>query len=142
MAGGWRTQQISAAKLLAIGFTQQMTADEVRVDIRTVRRWLERHEFCELVEHYRETACAHIDPDIWAHLRLAIEIDRRVLIGEIAFDDPRAIRAQRLIDRFLDRLLYVEPAPATVAGGNTPTGPAALIQINAQQQPQLPPVID
>lgn len=132
MAVTWKAQQLSAARLLAIGYTKGMAASEAGVDLRTVMRWCARSDFHELVLQYQQTAFARVEPMIMANLELALEMQRKVMNGELAPNDPRFAVAHDLIKRFLDRLLYVEPALG--AGGNPPPGITVPIQINAQPQ--------
>lgn len=108
-----------------------MCADKVGVTLRTVQYWCAEEEFDQEVSRLRELAWQRVEPGIMANVELALEVQRAMFAGEIKADDKRYIEARRLIDRILDRLLYVEPArssdsaPAVSAVFNLPGGDAA-----------------
>lgn len=119
----WKPAKRAAARLRAIGCTQDYTANEVGVDIRTVQNWCAEDEFDSVVRQLKELAWARVEPGIMANVELAIEVQRQMFMGEIKADDKRYLAAQRLIDRILDRLLYVEPA-------HNPPGSPGLVAVN------------
>lgn len=132
LSSDWTVNQRLAARMRAIGYTQQQTAEAVGVELRTVQRWEEKPDFVEFVQALHEAAWQRIEPGIMANVALAVDVQREMLLGKVKADDKRYLAAQRLIDRILDRLLYVEPAPAEAGSGKAGTtvnilnaGPAA-----------------
>lgn len=111
--GDWNVKQKLGARLRAIGYTQQATADQIGVDITTVQRWEENSAFHDYVQQLHSLAWRRIEPAIMANVELAVDVQRQMFIGELKPDDKRYLEARRLIDRILDRLLYVEPADAS-----------------------------
>lgn len=125
----WTPKQLLAARCRAIGMTQQASADQVGVNLVTLQRWETQRGFTALREEYMERVVSQVEPTIMANLLLALEVQRQVLNGELTHDSGRAELANRLVARFLDRLLYVEPAPS--AGGNPAAAVTVPIQINS-----------
>lgn len=125
----WNVKQKLGARLRAIGYTQQSTADQVGVSITTIQKWEEDDAFHEYVQQLHNVAWQRIEPAIMANVALAVDVQRDMLNGLVKPDDKRYLEARRLIDRIVDRLLYVEP-PALPAGDTAPTT-AVNIQLNA-----------
>lgn len=89
-----------AAYWLGIGVTQQRAADECGADLRTVQRWCAEPEFREQVAAHRRQAFDEIAPQMFANVRLALDVERRVMNGELARDDDSAVEARDLLTRF------------------------------------------
>lgn len=129
IVASWKPEQRVAAWCLAIGMTWQATADRVGVkSLQTLANWLKKPEFADYVDYLRATALSRVEPTIMTNLELALDLQRQVLSGELDADDARWREADKLIGRFLDRLLYVEPAGA---GGNPTGGMAPQFNIYA-----------
>lgn len=105
-------RQRNAARLLAIGYTQQQAAEAVGVDKRTITRWCDEEAFHATVEQLHLTAWERIQPGVYSTLEMAIEVVQQMLRGELKADDKRYLAAERLIDRLLSRLFAVGAAPA------------------------------
>lgn len=126
----WKPDKRAAARLLAIGCSQQYTADQVGVVLRTVQNWCADPEFDNVRQELQELAWASVEPTIMANVQHALEVQRMVFRGDLNAGDKRYIAAEKLIYRMLDRLLYVEPAtaedrtPAITATFNLPAGNA------------------
>lgn len=125
---GWKPDKRAAARYIAIGCTQQYSADQVGVTLRTVQNWCAEDEFDQVVTQLRDLAWARVEPGIMANVELALEVQRQMFRGEVSPDDKRYAAAQRLIDRILDRLLTIrtEDDPDSPAHNQA----ANLIQIN------------
>lgn len=107
---GWKPAKQLAAKYLAIGCTQEYTAQKTETPHRTLQHWCAEPEFHTWVLHLREVAVAQIEQDIAANVRLALEVQAEVMRGELSASSDRFIVADKLLYRFVDRLVYVEPA--------------------------------
>lgn len=125
----WKPAKRRAAGYLAIGCTVAYTARQTRTPPRTLYNWLDEDEFQRGVISLKETAWQRAEPEIFANLGLALEVQRAMFRGEVQATDERYLAAERLIDRFLGRLLYVEPA--NVASGNGSVGAAIQLNVNA-----------
>ena len=110
LLSGWSTQKREAARLRAIGYTQQMTAEAIGAGMRTVQGWCAEPEFDSHVQRLHEEAFRRIEPQLMANLEMAISVQRDMFAGRISPSEKRYIEAAKLIDRLLDRLLYTEPA--------------------------------
>lgn len=124
----WGAHQVRAAYLIAIGWPIDHVAGEVGVHRNAIRKWLLRTAFVQMVDDARAKVVEQFEPAIMANVHLAVDVQRRMLVGEIRPDDKRYLEARRLLERFLDRLLYVEPAPPQV--GFPANGISVPIQIN------------
>lgn len=118
--------QRSVARLLAIGYPQTAAAEALGQNLRTVQRWCADEQFEAYIDRLYQTAWERVEPGIMANVELAIEVQRQMLRGEVKPNDPRYREAARLLDRILDRLLYVEPASA----GGDAAGIAAVSAVN------------
>ena len=119
-------QQQKVARLLAIGYTRKMAADATGYSERQVYRLCDDTDFDAYVQHLHQYAWQQIEPGIMANAALAVKLQQQVFLGDLNPKDPRWREASRLLDRLLDRLLYVEPPP----DGTGKAGPAAAIQVN------------
>lgn len=118
----WSVKQRLAARLRAIGYTQQASADQVGVDLNTIQRWEDIDAYVAYEQELHQAAWERIEPGIMANVALAVEVQRDMLLGLVAANDKRYLEARRLIDRIVDRLLYVEPQqPAVPALSAAPT---------------------
>lgn len=132
-------RQRNAARLLAIGMSQQQAADGVGVDVRTVRRWCDDRAFAEMVEELHALAWSRVEHAVMAMLEQAIGVMQAMLRGEVAPDDKRYVEASRLVERLIARLFSIAapPAPGTAAepdGALPPAGgavPAQLVEPGA-----------
>ncbi|MCK9496142.1 MAG: helix-turn-helix domain-containing protein [Dehalococcoidia bacterium] len=121
-----------AAYWLAIGVTQQRAADECGVDLRTVQRWCAEQDFQQHVADLRQQAFAEIEPQMWANVRLALDVERRMLNGEVQGDDPAWGAAKSLLDRFRGLALSAEAPPPP--GGGGPGGVAVTVYANGERR--------
>ena len=128
IVGAWPPRKRAAARLRAIGCSQQYCADQVGVALRTVQHWCADRVFDAEVTRLQELAWSRVEPGIMANVELALEVQRQMFRGEIAADDKRYLAAQRLIYRILDRLLYVEPA----SGPDSAPAVSAVINLPGQ----------
>lgn len=111
--------QALAARYLSLGKTLEGTAAELRISHDTIARWMKDPAFLELLDGYKAAAIDLIEPAVMANLMAALELQRQVLHGELDPGDRRYAIAHALVNRFLDRLLYVEPAPSGGASNGT-----------------------
>ncbi|MCK9495242.1 MAG: helix-turn-helix domain-containing protein [Dehalococcoidia bacterium] len=125
------TRREVAAYWLAIGVTQQRAADECGVDLRTVQRWCAEDDFQQRLRGLREQAFAEIEPQMWANVRLALDVERRMLNGEVKGDDPAWSAAKSLLDRFRGLALTAEAPPP--AGGGAQGGVALTVNVGGQR---------
>lgn len=109
IVSGWKPARRAAALYLAIGFTGQDVADRVGQDIRTIQRWCADPVFDAYRQALRALAISRIEPAIMANVELALDVQRRMLIGEVAPTDARYLAAERIINRIVDRLTRTEP---------------------------------
>lgn len=128
----WKPDKRAAVRLLAIGCSQQYTADHVGAGLRTVQNWCAEDEFDRIRTELRELAWSRVEPGIMANVELALEVQAQMFRGDIKPDDKRYASAERLIYRILDRLLYVEPLPT---GHTTVSSPSLALQINSPTAP-------
>lgn len=109
-------QREHAARWLAIGLTQQATADKVGVGLRTVQRWVNEDEgFLDRIEELRSLTFEHLEQRFSALLEHAVEVHHQVLNGEVAHDASAAIVADKLLTRFVEKLFEPSAATATAA---------------------------
>lgn len=123
----WSVKQRLAARLRAIGYTQQSSADQVGVDLTTLQRWEEIDAYVEFEQQLHQAAWERIEPGIMANVALAVEVQRDMLLGLVPANDKRYLEARRLIDRIVDRLLYVEPT--TPAPPSLPAAPSSTVNV-------------
>ena len=119
-SGSWSVQQRHAAHWLAIGADKRYTAAQVGMQERQLFRWLSNPAYVAYVEELHQATWERVEPKIMANVMLALDLQRQVLTGEVPWNDKRLGLADKLMTRILDRLLFVEPAPA--AGGQTANG--------------------
>lgn len=124
--GSWKPAKRAAARYLAIGCAQEYAAQHSGVTKRTVQNWCTEPDFDAYVLYLRETALQQVEPAIMANLHLALEVQQQVLRGEIPADDGRYTAADKLIYRFLDKLMAVEAGPATPG----PYPPPVAVTVN------------
>lgn len=129
----WPTKREIAARCLALGMTQQKSADEAMVDLTTVQRWLREEPYVAHIDDLRRYGFQQVEADWIGGLRLALRCETQMFNGEIEPNDPRYIEARRRIDRF-DKFLMVRPP--TGAGGE----PGSPLPNN--NGPQLAPPTD
>lgn len=123
-----------AAYWLGIGVTQQRAADECGADLRTVQRWCAEQSFQDRIAQHRRTAFEQIEPQMWANVRLALDVERRMMNGELKADDPAWLAAQRLLDRF--RAVFVDVDAPPSSGGSL-EGPAGGSGANTTNDPNI-----
>lgn len=128
----WRPAQKTAALMLAIGATESHAAVRAGVSQSTITAWKHQPLFDERVRELRASAWQDVEQSIMANVQLALEVQRQGLAGELAIDDPRYRESARLIDRMLDRLLYVEPAGAPAGGPGTINAAVVINQPGSQ----------
>lgn len=134
-------QREHAARWLAIGLSQQATADRVGVGLRTVQRWLSEDEgFLARVEELRGLAIERIEPKVWALVELALENMRRMFAGEMKASDPVYVESRTFLNRFFERTFYVEAAPP--AGGVAPAAPTFNINVGRDGSEQHSRAVD
>lgn len=125
-----KPQQMAAARYLAIGCTQEYTIQKCDIGTRdTLVRWMKQPGFHAYVEEMKQRAFEYVEPAIWQNVTLALEIQRQLFAGEIKPDDGRIPHADKLLDRFLNKLTAI-PVPDPPPAGAAVAGPAAAIQIN------------
>ncbi len=120
----WNPAQDRAARLMALGYTQQMVADELQVTLRTVQNWCAIPGFYVYVDELAAMAWTRVEPRLMANIELALDVQRRMLLGEIDAKSPRYVEARSLINVVI-RLLTVRRDTQTPA-----------------DNPDLPPPID
>lgn len=109
----WIPAQRTAARLLAIGYTRDQVSRSIGVSLRTLYRWCERDAFWSLVEELHGAAWVRVEPRVSANLELALDVQAQMLRGEVGAEDPRYRAAERLINRFVERLFSAgEPEAA------------------------------
>jgi hypothetical protein len=131
MASEWKPkpQQLAAARYLAMGATWDYTLQRCDIKARqTLANWIKNPNFAALVEEMRQRAFEFVEPAIWQNVTLALEVQRQLFAGEIPPNDGRIPHADKLLDRFLNKLTAI-PLPEPPAGPAV-AGPAAAIQIN------------
>lgn len=101
--------QRQAAELRALGYTQQMVADQVGRDLRTVQRWCADDAFDARVRELRHLMRYEVEPDILANLRLAVKVQREVFLGQRDPKDATYKEAREFVRIFLARLLTADP---------------------------------
>lgn len=116
-------RQRNAARLLAVGMSQQQAADAVGVDVRTVRRWRDEQAFEDMVQELHLTAWSRIEHAVMATLEQAIGVVQEMLRGEIKPDDKRYLAAERLIERLLTRLFAIGGTEAAAPHAELPAAP-------------------
>lgn len=124
----WSVQQRNAARLLAIGYTVAMAAKATGYSVRQIYRLNNDPDFDDYVQALHAYAWQRVEPGIMANALLAITVQRQMFLGEITASDERYREASKLIDRLLDRLLYIEPPPPADSEGSV--GPTAAVQVN------------
>lgn len=121
----WGTAKRQTAWWLAIGASREYAAQQTGITRTTLYRWLEDPVFAAEIERLHIIAVERVEPTIMGNVEFALDIQRRVMTGEIPANDDRATTADRLIGRILDRLLAVV-APAPPGPGVT----VAPVQVN------------
>lgn len=112
IVNGWKPARRTAALYLAIGFAGQDVADRVGQDLRTVQRWCADPVFDAYRQALRALAFTRVEPAIMANVEIALDIQRQMLIGEVAPNDARYQAAERIIRYVVDRLTRPERADA------------------------------
>lgn len=112
IVNGWKPARRAAALYLAIGFAGQDVADRVGQDLRTVQRWCADPVFDAYRQALRALAFTRVEPAIMANVEIALDIQRQMLIGEVAPNDARYQAAERIIRYVVDRLTRPERADA------------------------------
>ena len=105
---------------MAIGYTQQMAADEMGIALRTVQNYCAKKGFYEYVKHLSLLAWERVEPSLMANMELALDVQRQVLLGKIDAKDGRYVEARALI-QVLIRFLQVATRKAD-DGGEAGTG--------------------
>lgn len=124
----WSVKQRLVARLRAIGYTQQSSADQVGVDLTTVQRWEDIDAYVAYEQELHQAAWERIEPGIMANVALAVEVQRDMLLGLVPANDKRYLEARRLIDRIVNRLLYVEPQQPTPPA--QPAAPSSTVNVS------------
>ena len=139
----WKPKQKLVARYLAIGYTQEMAARAVGYSERQVGRLIVDPAFTGLVQQLHERLWSRLEPEIVANMLLAVDVQRRMFLGEINPSDGRYRAAERLLNRILERLLVADPAraaatpTAAVQVNVNPAGPGS-VDVHAIDAPQLP----
>lgn len=122
----WKPAKQLAARYLAIGCTQQYAAEKTDTPHRTLQHWIAEPEFHAWTLYLRDVAVAQIETDIAANVRLALEVQAEVMRGDLSAKSDRYRVADKLLYRFVDRLVAIEAGPAAPDGA--PVGPTVVIQ--------------
>lgn len=116
----WNAKQRTAARLLAMGLSKGDVAARVDVDAGTMSEWVKDPHFEDYCEDVYAVAWKRIEPAIMANVELALDLQKRVFLGEVKASDPSYRDASKLITRILDRLLTVEPTHAAIGAPDSP----------------------
>lgn len=131
--GSFTHVQEQAIHFLAIGYDELTCARRVGCKLEAIIRWLQEDKFRQAVRDDAENTLRRLEPNIARNLELALDVQKQVLTGELKAKDERALAANRLVDRFLDKLLYVEvpeSAPPSTSAPLGDSGSLVPIQIN------------
>lgn len=92
--------------MMALGYTQQMVADELGCTIRAVQKWCATPGFYQRVDELAALAWQRIEPGLMSNIELALDVQRLMLLGKVDAKDGRYIEAKALIATVI-RLLSV-----------------------------------
>lgn len=127
----WTPSEDRVARLLAIGYTQEMAADELGMARRTVQNYCAKPGFYEYVKHLSLLAWERVEPSLMANMELALDVQRQVLLGKLDAKDNRYIEARALI-QVLIRFLQV--ATRKTDDGEVEAGtPASVIDVTPER---------
>ena len=105
----WPTLKRDCARRLAIGYSAWEAATALNLPIETLRVWMREKDFDVLVQDLHSDVWGRIEPQFMANIEIALLVEQEMFLGRIKADDKRYLEARRKIDRWTDRLLYVEP---------------------------------
>lgn len=108
------------ARCLALGYTHEQTGKLTGYTKRQVTRIAPLVQY--LVDQARTQVEDLLEQDVYSNLRLALDIERKMLGGEIAPSDARYKEAKVIVQSLRTRLFNVEPRQ-TAAGPVSPQPP-------------------
>lgn len=97
------TVQINAARYIAMGHTPAMVAERVGVHERTVIRWLDKG-LRAAVDILAARGWERLDAALWRNVELAMDVQQRVMTGEVGYNDGRAKEARWILERAIRRI--------------------------------------
>lgn len=119
------------ARCLAIGYTWDETAKVADCSRRTVARSAQR--LAPWIEQIRGDLERELHSGIYANVALALDVERRMLTGEIDPDDKRYLEASKIARRFTDRLFIVDRGPALPTPGPADPQEPELLQLTTSE---------
>lgn len=111
-------EQEYGAQLIAAGRTWAEVASELQITSRTIGNWLRRPEFRDLVRRHTERVAQALDSQIILGTEEMVGLWRQMVRGEVAADDRRIDRIERLMERYFGGAIGWDDAPA----GNADAG--------------------
>jgi len=117
------------ARLMAIGYSWAETAKVAGCSEKTVERRQKR--LAPYVRALKEDLARVAETGIYANLALAIDVERRMLTGEIPAKEERYQEARAIVRRFTDRIFIVDRGPALPAPGPADTAEPGQLQLAA-----------
>ena len=98
---GWTRPQQRVARWLALGLTQTAAAEKEGIALRTVQKWCADNRLEELADVLHARGWERVDPQLWANLELALQIQQEVFTGQRPPRDLVYLEARRFIDNAL-----------------------------------------
>lgn len=101
LASGWTRPQQRVARWIALGLTQTAAAEKENVALRTVQKWCADNRLYELADELHRRGWERVDPQLWANLEHALQIQQEVFTGQRPPRDAVYLEARRFIDNAL-----------------------------------------
>ena len=112
---GLTAPQEKAAECLADGGRFWQAAEQAEVDIRTISRWSHEEAFIEYCVQLRQAARATRKAKRERVIRLALDIEAKVLSGEVV-DDKLAARAAAILAQTEYRVWEADSPDSWISG--------------------------
>ena len=101
LTSGWTRPQQRVARWLALGLTQTAAAEKEGIALRTVQKWCADNRLEELADVLHARGWERVDPQLWANLEHALQIQQEVFTGQRPPRDLVYLEARRFIDNAL-----------------------------------------